>query len=63
VNESTIDTASWRELNRRLAADLQNGDGDIKPVRVIEKKANPAKVCIGWFQRRLIRGEFKKGRR
>lgn len=51
---------AWQELNRRVQADLQNGEGEIKPVRIIAKQANPARVHIGWFHRRVLRGEFKK---
>lgn len=54
--------AAWQELNRRVAADLHAGAGEIRPVVVIAKRANPAKVHIGWFQRRLLRGEFRKRR-
>lgn len=37
-------TESWRELNRRVAADLERGDGDIKPVRVLAARPEPGKL-------------------
>ena len=39
-------TESWRELNRRVAADLERGDGDIKPVRVLAARPDPGKLRI-----------------
>lgn len=51
---------AFREFNRMAQADIDSGT--LKPARRIWKTANPAKVCIGWFERRVIRGEFKKAK-
>ena len=51
---------AWQELNRRAAAEIKAGDGELRAPRVIYKRINPAKVVIGWMQRRMLRGEFKK---
>ena len=53
---------AWRELNRRVAADLERGEGDIRPVVKLDR-ANPARVAIGLAKRRLIRGEFDRFKR
>lgn len=53
-------TAAIAALMQSVADDLKAGTGDIKPARVIAKTPNPAKVHIGWFKRRLLRGEFRK---
>lgn len=49
----------FRELMRQAQADINTG-GEIKKARVIAKTANPAKTSIGWFKRRLLRGEFRR---
>jgi hypothetical protein len=54
---------AWRTLNQRVADEMKDGVGDIKLPRIIARKANPAKVMIGWMARRVLRGEFKKGKR
>lgn len=59
-SESTI--AHWRAFMQKVAAEIAAGEGDIKPARIIEKKPNPAKIHIGWFHRRVLRGEFRKRR-
>lgn len=41
------------------AADEIAAGGELKPARVIDKGPNLAKVHIGWFKRRLLRGEFR----
>jgi hypothetical protein len=33
--------------------------GELSPPRVIFKTPNRAKTHIGWFRRRLLRGEFR----
>jgi hypothetical protein len=37
-------TESWRELNRRVAADLERGEGLIKPVRVLAARPETSKL-------------------
>jgi len=37
---------AWRELNRRVAADLERGEGDISAARVIEAQADRRKVSM-----------------
>ena len=47
-----------RELMRMAQADIDSGER--KGATVKWKKANPAKTAIGWFRRRLLRGEFRR---
>ena len=49
----------FRELMKQAQHDIDHG-GEVKPARVIAKTANPAKVTIGWFKRRILRGEFRR---
>lgn len=51
--------SAWavRELMRKAEADILAGER--KGVTRLWKTANPAKVTIGWFKRRLLRGEFR----
>lgn len=37
---------AWRELNRRVAADLERGEGDIKPAKVKAAKADAGKLSL-----------------
>lgn len=41
-------------------AEREIKDGARKGATVIHKRPNPAKVCIGWMKRRVLRGEFTK---
>lgn len=34
--------------------------GERKGATVLYRKANPARVVIGWMKRRVIRGEFRR---
>lgn len=52
--------AAWRELNRRVAADLKAGTGDIHPVKVLHKRPHPLKTLIGQFEARVLRARFGK---
>ncbi len=49
---------AFRELMAKAAEDIASG-GEVKPAKVLHKTANPAKTHIGWFRRRLLRGEFR----
>ena len=49
---------AFRELMRQAEREIQ--DGQRKGATVLYRKANPAKTVIGWFKRRLLRGEFRR---
>lgn len=49
---------AFRQLMAKAAQDIAEG-GEIKPARIIDKGPNLAKVHIGWFRRRMLRGEFR----
>ena len=51
---------SWRELNKRVAADLASGTGDIKPAKVIWSWAHPRTVRLTvprWMTLKLLQGK------
>lgn len=52
--------SAWavRELMKASKAEIDRGER--KGVTRLWKTANPAKVTIGWFRRRILRGEFRK---
>ncbi len=50
---------AFREFFRAAQRDIDEG-GEVKAARVIAKTPNPAKTHIGWFRRRLLRGEFRR---
>lgn len=47
-----------RQLMQQAQAEIDRGERAGATVKW--KTANPAKVAIGWFQRRLLRREFRK---
>lgn len=49
---------AFKRLMRQAQDEIDRGERS--GARRIWKTANPAKVCIGWFERRVLRGEFKK---
>lgn len=51
--------SAWaiRELWRQAQRDLDSGRD--KPARKVYARPNPAKTMIGWFKRRVLRGEFQ----
>lgn len=51
--------AAWKSLNAIVAKDIADGVGHITaPTKRL--KMNPAKIVIGWFARRRMRGELVK---
>lgn len=52
--------SAWavRELMRQAKAEIDAGERT--GVTRLWKTANPAKVHIGWFRRRILRGEFRR---
>lgn len=52
--------AAWafRELMREAEKDIASGER--KGATVKFKGPNLAKIHIGWFRRRLLRGEFRR---
>jgi len=61
--------SAWREINKRAAEEIDGarptaeGEPRLKAMRVLVKFFDPKKVRIGWFQRRVLRGEVKPFRR
>ena len=53
--------SAWRDLNQRVADDLASGQGDIVPIGTTRRrwKVPDPKRHIGWFARRVLRGEFR----
>ena len=51
-----------RELMRAAERDCADG-GEVKPARRLWKRPHPAKTAIGWFEARVLRGEFRRKRR
>ncbi len=49
---------AFKQLMAQAQKDIDAGTS--APAVVKFKAANPAKVCIGWFKRRLLRGEFRR---
>ena len=52
---------AWKALNQRVADDLAQGRGRIRPAKILHRLPHPLKVLIGGFQARLLRGRFRKG--
>lgn len=50
---------AFKAFMRAVAKDIELGQGEIPPATVKWKTAHP-KIHIGWFKRRLLRGEFRK---
>ncbi len=56
---------AFRELMRAAERDIAKAGadvkpGDIKPARIVAKRPDLKKTHIGWFKRRLLRGEFRR---
>lgn len=51
--------SAWAVQQLMEAVQREIDRGERKGVTVRFRKANPAKTVIGWFRRRLIRGEFR----
>lgn len=50
-------TEAWRALNQRVAADLERGEGDIKPVRVLAARPEPGKLRMESVAEVLVKME------
>ena len=51
---------AFAELMRKAAAEIKAGNGELKPARVIQRRANPKHVVIGQFAARLLRMRRRK---
>ena len=49
---------AFSELMKSAQSDIDQGIA--KPAKVLHRRANPAKVVIGWFAARVLRGELKR---
>lgn len=58
--DTTIKESVWAFQQLMTAAQGEIDRGERAGARRIWKTANPAKVTIGWFERRVLRGEFKR---
>jgi len=41
-----VSVEAWRTLNARVAADLKDGKGEIKPARVLQATPDKAKLSL-----------------
>ena len=46
---------AFAELMRKAAAEIKAGDGELKPVKIFARRADPRKTYIGPFAAKLLR--------
>ena len=51
---------AFAELMRKAAAEIKARNGELKPARIIQRRANPKHVVIGQFAARILRMRGRK---